>query len=59
MERFRPNLVLEGLPAWAEDRIDTLSFEGLTLKLVKPSVRCSIPSLDQLTGRPPSTRCRC
>ena len=50
MERFRPNLVLEGLPPWAEDRIDTLCFEGLTLKLVKPSVRCSIPSLDHVTG---------
>jgi uncharacterized protein YcbX len=52
MERFRPNLVLEGPPAWAEDRIDTLTFGGLTLKLVKPSVRCSIPSLDPKTGTP-------
>src|SRR5207244_3587843 len=24
MERFRPNLVLTGLPAWAEDRIDRI-----------------------------------
>src|SRR5256885_10708647 len=24
IERFRPNIVLRGLPAWAEDSIDTL-----------------------------------
>jgi uncharacterized protein YcbX len=52
MERFRPNLVLEGVPPWAEDRIDTLIFEGLTVKLVKPCTRCSIPSLDPETGAP-------
>jgi uncharacterized protein len=52
MERFRPNLVLEGLPPWAEDRIDTLAFEGLTVKLVKPCTRCLIPSLDPQTGAP-------
>jgi uncharacterized protein len=50
MGRFRPNLVLEGLPAWAEDRIDTLDFGEVTLRLVKPCTRCSIPSIDQLTG---------
>jgi len=51
MERFRPNLVLEGLPAWAEDRIDTLAFEAVTLRLVKPCTRCTIPSIDQRTGQ--------
>jgi uncharacterized protein YcbX len=52
MERFRPNIILRGLPAWAEDRIDALHFEGLTLRLVKPCVRCMIPSIDQRTGLP-------
>jgi uncharacterized protein YcbX len=52
IERFRPNLLLEGLPAWAEDRIDTLTFESLTLRLVKPCTRCAIPSFDHLTGKP-------
>ena len=52
MERFRPNIVLEGLPAWAEDHIDTLSVGELTLRLVKPCTRCSIPSIDQRTGLP-------
>jgi uncharacterized protein YcbX len=52
MERFRPNVVLEGLPPWAEDRIDTISFGEVTLRLVKPCSRCTIPSIDQQTGRP-------
>ena len=52
MERFRPNLVLQGLPAWAEDRIDTLTIGAVTLRLVKPCTRCAIPSLDHLTGDP-------
>jgi uncharacterized protein len=50
MERFRPGIVLEGLPAWAEDRIDTLTVGRVTLRLVKPCTRCSIPSLDHRTG---------
>ncbi len=52
MERFRPNLVLEGLPPWAEDRIDSLTVDGVILRLVKPCTRCTIPSIDQQTGRP-------
>jgi len=52
MERFRPNIVLRGLPAWAEDRIDTLTVGELTLRLVKPCTRCTIPAVDQRTGVP-------
>lgn len=54
MERFRPNIVLRGLPAWAEDRIDTLTVGELTLRLVKPCTRCTIPAVDQRTGLPSS-----
>jgi uncharacterized protein len=50
MERFRPNIVLGSLPAWAEDRIDSLVVGALTLRLVKPCTRCTIPSIDQRTG---------
>src|SRR5579862_783594 len=50
MECFRPNLVLEGLPPWAEDHIETLSFAGATLRLVKPCTRCAIPTRDFRTG---------
>jgi uncharacterized protein len=52
MERFRPNIILRGVPAWAEDRIDALEVDGLSLRLVKPCVRCTIPSVDQQTGLP-------
>jgi hypothetical protein len=51
MERFRPNIVIRGLPAWAEDRIETLSFGEVTLRLVKPCTRCAIPSIDQQSGQ--------
>ncbi len=50
MERFRPGLVLEGLPPFAEDRIATIEIGPITLALVKPSTRCIIPSTDQRTG---------
>lgn len=50
MERFRPNLVLEGLPAFAEDRIASIDVGEVRLTLVKPCTRCIIPSTDQRTG---------
>ncbi len=52
LERFRPNLVLDGLEdANGEDFIDTLELDGgVRLKLVKPCVRCSIPNVDPATG---------
>jgi uncharacterized protein YcbX len=50
MECFRPNLVLEGLPPWAEDDIETVGFPGATLRLVKPCTRCAIPTRDFMTG---------
>ena len=50
MERFRPNLVLEGLPPFAEDRIASLRIGNVNLRLVKPCTRCVIPATDQHTG---------
>ncbi|MDE2052443.1 MAG: MOSC N-terminal beta barrel domain-containing protein [Gammaproteobacteria bacterium] len=50
MERFRPNLVLEGLPPFAEDRIASIEIGPVILTLVKPCTRCIIPSTDQRTG---------
>lgn len=50
MERFRPNIVLAGLAPWAEDRIDALTIGGLSLRLVKPCTRCTMPSVDQRLG---------
>ncbi len=54
MQRFRPNLVLDGLEAHGEDHLDEVRFDtpdGLVrLKLVKPCARCSIPDVDPLTA---------
>jgi uncharacterized protein len=54
MERFRPNLVLDGLQPWDEDHIDEIEIdtpEGVVrLKLVKPCTRCMVPNVDPATG---------
>jgi uncharacterized protein YcbX len=52
MNRFRPNLVLAGLPAYEEDYVlrylnDEKRF---ALRGVKPCTRCTIPSVEQSTG---------
>jgi uncharacterized protein len=55
-DRFRPNLVLDGLDAHGEDWLDRLDFDGpdgpVTLRLVKPCSRCSIPDVDPQRGEP-------
>jgi uncharacterized protein YcbX len=51
VERFRPNLLVEGLPAWAEDSLQELSVGGIVLRLAKPCARCSITTVDPHTGR--------
>ena len=54
IERFRPNIVLEGVEAHDEDRLDVLEIattEGpAQLKLVKPCPRCPIPDIDPATA---------
>lgn len=54
MNRFRPNLVLDGLDAHGEDHLDEITFdtaEGpVRLKLVKPCARCPIPDVDPATA---------
>jgi len=50
MRRFRPNLVVAGAAAWAEDRWSALTVGAgggaLTLRTPKPCARCSIPGID-------------
>ncbi len=50
MERFRPNVVLDGLAAFAEDGIRAVRIGAVVLRLVKPCTRCTVPSIDQDTG---------
>jgi hypothetical protein len=55
-DRFRPNLVLDGLQPHDEDWIDRVTFDGpegpVVLRLVKPCTRCSIPDVDPERGEP-------
>ncbi|MFT8718890.1 MOSC domain-containing protein [Acetobacter sp.] len=53
MERFRPNLVIDGAEAWDEDRWVKLQIGELALTLVKPCSRCVMTSVDQETGEHP------
>ncbi|TAG84114.1 MAG: MOSC domain-containing protein [Burkholderiales bacterium] len=50
MNRFRPNLVLAGLPAWDEDHVETVAIGEVLLRLVKPCVRCEITTTHQDSG---------
>jgi len=52
MNRFRPNVVVEGIDAFEEDFVDAFTDQGISLRPVKPCARCPIPSVDQATGIP-------
>lgn len=52
MNRFRPNLVIDGVEAFEEDYTATLQIGDALLQPVKPCPRCPIPSIDQATGIP-------
>lgn len=50
MNRFRPNVVLEGLEPYAEDHIHELRAGALRLRMARPCTRCKITTTDQMTG---------
>lgn len=54
IERFRPNLVLSGLQAHDEDRLNVMHIDAgaatVLLKPVKPCSRCPIPNIDPVTA---------
>jgi len=50
MERFRPNVVIEGVGAYAEDAMARFRFGPVVLRGVKHCTRCAIPTTDQHTG---------
>ena len=50
MNRFRPNIVLEGTEPYAEDRIHEVATGKVRLRLVKPCTRCAITTTDQATA---------
>ena len=55
MQHFRPNVVLTGIDAYDEDRLDILNIttqQGVAqLKHVKPCARCTIPDVDLQSGK--------
>lgn len=50
IERFRPNVVIDGIDAYGEDHLATLVASGYELRMVKPCARCGIPCVDQQTA---------
>jgi len=52
MNRFRPNMVVQGIDAFEEDFVAAFTDGDVNLRPVKPCARCPIPSVDQTTGIP-------
>lgn len=52
MNRFRPNIVLSGCEAFAEDTWRAFRIGPVTFRAAKPCARCRITTIDQLTGMP-------
>lgn len=50
MTRFRPNVVIDGVPAHAEDAMTRFRAGPVVLRGIKRSDRCSITTTDQETG---------
>jgi uncharacterized protein YcbX len=50
MERFRPNIVVDGAPAFAEDGWARLRIRDVVFRVVKPCVRCAITTVDPAVG---------
>jgi len=50
MDRFRPNLVISGCPAFAEDDWKQILIGGICLHGVKPCSRCAVTTVDQTKG---------
>ncbi len=52
MNRFRPNIVLQGLDAYEEDYLASMHVGALSFAFVKRCARCPIPGIDQATAKP-------
>lgn len=52
MNRFRPNVVIDGIEAFEEDYAGHFALGSAQLKPVKPCGRCPIPAIDQASGQP-------
>jgi uncharacterized protein len=52
MNRFRPNLVVSGTEAFAEDGWERIKIGETVFRITKPCARCVITTIDQATGIP-------
>ncbi|MEV4423799.1 MOSC domain-containing protein [Streptomyces sp. NPDC053792] len=50
MNRFRPNLVIEGTAPWAEDGWTRIAVGEVTFRVARPCGRCVVTTTDQLTA---------
>ena len=50
MSRFRPNIVIDGVPAYAEDTQASFKLGNVEFVAVKPCTRCKITTVHPLTG---------
>lgn len=50
MERFRPNVVVEGAEPWQEDQWRLVQIGSMLFDVVKPCSRCAIPTIDPNDG---------
>ncbi len=50
MDRFRPNVVVDGTEPWAEDHWRRVRIGEVTFRVVKPCGRCVITTTDQHTA---------
>jgi uncharacterized protein YcbX len=50
MNRFRPNIVVDGLPPYGEDRALDFTTGAVRLRAVKPCTRCIVPTTNQATA---------
>ncbi len=50
MNRFRPNIVVDGLAPFDEDQVHEFIAGDVRLRPVKPCTRCVITTTDQVTG---------
>ncbi|KES04241.1 molybdenum cofactor biosysynthesis protein [Streptomyces toyocaensis] len=51
MNRFRPNVVVEGTEPWEEERWTRVTVGEVAFRVAKPSGRCVVTTTDQETGR--------
>jgi uncharacterized protein YcbX len=51
IERFRPNLVVDGCEPWVEDTWRELSIGDARIRVALPWPRCAMPQVDQDTGQ--------